>query len=79
MPREHTVAVRLKAEQGAVTHCAGHQYHISIRPGEELAKWGDGSPITRAEFDLILAPTGHFEVVNNENESAAQEGSEKEE
>lgn len=78
MTREHTVAVTLKPGNGAVTHCAGHQYHISIRPGEVIAKWGDGSPITRVEFELILGPTGHFQIAN-ENQSAAQTDGEKEE
>jgi hypothetical protein len=78
MTREHTVAVKLMTGTGAVTHCAGHRYDISIKPGETLSTWGDGSPITRQEFGTILEPTGLFEVTNDESQSAQPSG-EKEE
>jgi hypothetical protein len=61
---------------GVVTHCAGHRYDIRVEPGKPVTQWGDGSPITRAEFDSILSPTGHFEV--EENQSAADDGDNKE-
>ena len=77
MTREHTVAVRVKPGVGTVTHCAGHRYAITVGPGEVVTQWGDGSPITRSEFELVLGPTGHFEV--EENESPAPVSGEKEE
>jgi hypothetical protein len=62
MTREHTVAVRVKAGNGQVAHCAGHRYDIKLKEGEVASKWGDGSPILKKEFEALLEPTGHFEI-----------------
>jgi len=60
MTREHTVAVKSKG--GSVTHCAGDRFAISLKSGEVKSVWADGSPITKSEFDAVLAPTGLFEI-----------------
>lgn len=60
MTREHTVAVKAK-DGGSVTHCAS-QFALKLKAGETATKWEDGSPITRAEFEAVLEPTGLFEI-----------------
>lgn len=60
MTRENMVAVKAK-DGGRVTHCAG-TYALALEPGEVATKWFDGSPITRADFEAVLEPTGLFEI-----------------
>ena len=60
--REDIVTVRVKGSGGA--HFAtGMQYALSLAAGEISDKWADGSPITRAEFEALLARDGAFEIV----------------
>jgi len=60
--REDIVQVRARSE-GVVSFAMGEKYGLKLGPGEASDKWLDGSPITRAEFDAILAPNGPFVVV----------------
>jgi len=62
MTREETVRVGVKGG-GAAAFAAGARFALKIAAGEKADKWDDGTPITRAEFDAVLAPLGIFEVV----------------
>jgi hypothetical protein len=62
MMREETVRVRT-TDGGAIAFAAGEKYALKIAAGETATEWADGSPITRAEFDAVLAPHGPFELV----------------
>jgi hypothetical protein len=62
MMREETVRVKT-ADGGAIAFAAGEKYALKIAAGETATEWADGSPITRAEFDAVLAPHGPFEIV----------------
>jgi hypothetical protein len=62
MEREDIVRVRVKGSGGA--HFAqGMGQTLTLAAGESSDKWADGSPITRAEFDALLARDGVFEIV----------------
>lgn len=69
MTREHFVSVRLKPELNAANFSAGTRCSLSLEAGQTAAKWADGSPITHADFDELLAGEGHFEIVS-ESEAA---------
>jgi len=62
MTREDMVTVQVKGGGGA-SFAAGEKYALSLAAGETAERWANGQPITRAEFDTILAPEGIFEVV----------------
>lgn len=62
MTREEMVTVRLKDGVGGVNLVIGEKYALRLAPGEVAEKWADGSPISRAEFDAVLAREGVFEV-----------------
>jgi hypothetical protein len=59
--REDIVQVRAK-DGVVVAFAAGEKYGLKLAAGEITDKWIDGSPITRAEFEAILAPNGPFEI-----------------
>ncbi len=60
MTREDLVTVRVKnGEPVALSH---GRCSLLLAAGETADKWMDGSPITRAEFEALLAPLGHFEL-----------------
>ncbi len=61
MEREEIVRVRVKGG-GAAAFAAGQKYALKLGAGATADKWDGGAPITRAEFDAVLAPTGIFEV-----------------
>jgi hypothetical protein len=61
MNREDIVTVKT-ADGGAVAFSAGQKYSLKIAAGELTDKWADGSPITRGEFEVVLAPHGPFEI-----------------
>lgn len=67
MTREELVRVRVKGG-GAAAFAAGQKYALKLRASETTDKWSRpaGSPITRAEFQEILAPEGIFEIVGDE-------------
>ena len=71
MDREDIVTVRVK-DGGAGAFSAGQKYSLLIAAGGTADKWADGSPITRAEFEDVLAPHGPFEIAE-ENAPKAQE------
>jgi hypothetical protein len=62
MSQDDFVSVRAISE-GVVSFAMGEKYGLKLAPGEISDNWMDGSPITRAEFDAILAPNGPFEIV----------------
>ena len=62
MTREETVRVRVKGG-GAAAFAAGAKFALKIEAGQKAEKWDDGAPITRAEFEAVLAPLGIFEIV----------------
>jgi hypothetical protein len=70
MTREQTVRVR-GAKGAAVAFSAGEKYGLKIAAGETASEWADGSPITRAEFETVLAPHGPFEIVEDNSPSGA--------
>lgn len=61
--REDQVTVK-SANEGGV-HFATPGRVLSIAAGAEASMWADGSPITRQEFDAILAPEKVFELVDD--------------
>ena len=69
MEREEIVRVRAK-NGGAVNFAAGQKYALRVAAGATADKWADGAPITRAEFDAVLAPTGIFEEEKTEPQRA---------
>ena len=56
--REDIVRIRAKR---AVHFSHGH-YQLSLGAGDETNFWAGGGPITRAEFEKVLAPEGEFEI-----------------
>lgn len=60
MNREDTVTVRVKGG-GAAAFSHG-RFSLILAAGEIADKWLDGSPITRGEFEDVLAPHGPFEI-----------------
>ncbi len=60
--RNDLVKVRGKSGAGA-GFAAGQKYSLHLAAGEESDIWADGSPITRAEFETLLAPSELFEIV----------------
>jgi len=76
MTRENTVSVQLKsgAQGSPVTFCAGQRFSLQLEPGKVASTWGDGSPITLAEFEEVLAPQELFEIAP-ENSAPASRGS----
>jgi hypothetical protein len=62
MMPEETARVRT-SDGGAIAFAAGQKYSLKIEAGETATEWMDGSPITRAEFEAVLAPHGPFEIV----------------
>jgi hypothetical protein len=63
MNRDDLVSVRV-AGGGAAAFAAGEKYALKIAKGEIAQKWSDGSPITRGEFESVLAPHGPFELAD---------------
>lgn len=61
MNREDIVTVK-SSEGGPIAFSAGQKYSLKLAAGEMTDKWMDGSPITRGEFDVLLAPHGPFEL-----------------
>lgn len=59
--REETVAIRT-TNGGAVAFSAGQKYGLVMAVGEIATQWSDGSPITRGEFEDVLAPHGPFMI-----------------
>ncbi|GEM_PF-4770046 len=58
MTREDRVSVRLGPGAGAgeVNFVAGEKYALRLGPGETKDAWdNNGAPITRAEFEKVLA------------------------
>ncbi|HLZ93372.1 MAG TPA: hypothetical protein VKQ28_16830 [Candidatus Acidoferrum sp.] len=60
-PQEDFVTIRVTGG-GAAAFSAGEKYSLTVAAGELKDKWNDGSPITRAELEHILAPHGPFEL-----------------
>jgi hypothetical protein len=72
MKREDIVNVR--GRNGAtVAFAAGQKYSLLIAAGEPASEWADGSPITRGEFEDVLAPHAPMEIAEPELEAKAQE------
>jgi hypothetical protein len=61
MNREDIVTVK-SSDGDAVAFSAGQKYSLRLAAGELADKWADGSPITRAEFENVLAPHGPFVI-----------------
>lgn len=61
MDREDIVTVRGKDGEHAA-FAAGQRFALVIPAKGSTNKWSDGSPITRAEFEAVLAD-GPFEIV----------------
>ena len=59
--REDIVMVKTR-DGGAIAFSAGQKYSLKLAAGEITDRWADGSPITRAEFENVLAPQGPFEI-----------------
>jgi hypothetical protein len=60
MNREDLVTVKVKSgEPVALSH---GRFSLVLGAGESADKWLDGSPITRAEFEILLGPLGIFEL-----------------
>jgi hypothetical protein len=62
--REDHVTVK-SANDGGV-HFATPGRVLAVAAGETASAWADGSPITRQEFDAILAPENVFEIVDGQ-------------
>jgi hypothetical protein len=60
-PQEDFVTIRVTGG-GAVSFSAGEKYSLTVAAGELKDKWNDGSLITRAELEHVLAPHGPFEL-----------------
>ena len=61
MNREDIVMVKTR-DGGVIAFSAGQKYSLKLAAGEITDRWADGSPITRAEFENVLAPHGYFEI-----------------
>lgn len=61
MSKDDFVTIRASGG-GAVSFSAGEKYSLTMAAGELKDKWNDGSPITRAELENVLAPHGPFEL-----------------
>jgi hypothetical protein len=72
MKREDIVSVRGR-NGAAVAFAAGQKYSLLIAAGESASEWADGSPITRGEFEDVLAPHAPMEIAEPELEAKAQE------
>ena len=59
--REDIVTVK-STDGSAIAFSAGQRHSLKLAAGEIADKWADGSPITRAEFENVLAPHGPFEI-----------------
>jgi len=59
--REDIVMVKSR-DGGVIAFSAGQKYSLKLAAGELADKWADGSPITRAEFENVLAAHGPFEI-----------------
>jgi hypothetical protein len=59
--REELVTVRTK-DGGAIAFSHG-SCSLKLAAGEIADKWMDGSPITRGEFEAVLAPHAEVEIV----------------
>ena len=69
MTREHTVTVKLKEGSGAATFCAGQRCELQLKGDDVATKWKNGDPITTADFQRLLEPAGHFEIVTKKAKS----------
>ncbi len=72
MNREDIVTVRSR-DGGAIAFSAGQKHSLKLAAGEIADKWADGSPITRAEFENVLAPHGPFEIAGEVQLPAANQ------
>jgi hypothetical protein len=61
MDREELVTVRVK--NGGVMSFSHGRCSLKLGAGETADKWQDGSPITRGEFESVLAPHAEVEIV----------------
>jgi hypothetical protein len=68
MNREDLVTVRMK--NGGPVALSHGRCSLIVAAGETAEKWLDGSPITRAEYEALLAPLGIFELAGEVIEDA---------
>lgn len=61
MNREELVTVRTK--NGGYLAFSHGRCSLILAAGETADKWMDGSPITRGEFESVLAPHAEVEIV----------------
>jgi len=80
MTREDIVKVRAKGG-GALAFSHG-RCSLVLAAGEAADKWTDGSPITRGEFEDVLAPHAEVEIVEPAKlrpaRTSAQQGNKEE-
>jgi hypothetical protein len=67
--REDHVTVKSASDGGV--HFATPGRVLAIAAGETASTWANGSPITRQEFDAILAPENVFALVELEEKASA--------
>lgn len=60
MSREDIVTVKTKS--GGYLAFSHGRCGLLLGPGETADKWLDGSPITRGEFEDVLAPHAEVEI-----------------
>jgi hypothetical protein len=59
--REELVTVKVK--NGGPLSFSHGRCSLKLAAGETADKWMDGSPITRGEFEIVLAPHAEVEIV----------------
>jgi hypothetical protein len=59
--REELVTVKVK--NGGPLSFSHGRCSLKLGAGETADKWMDGSPITRGEFETVLAPHAEVEIV----------------
>jgi hypothetical protein len=69
MSREDVVKVKTK--NGAALAFSHGRCSLLLAAGETADKWLDGSPITRGEFEDVLAPHAEVEIVESPSRSAS--------